>query len=149
VPRFRAELQLEGKTATYVVVPLDVPAVFGRARPPVRGTVNGAQFRSTITKYGGDDYYLVVNRQVREAAGVSAGETVEVDVELDTEPRIVRLPKDFAAALDDEARGSFDEMSYTHRKEYVDWIKDAKREDTRRRRIAKAVELIRQGKPQR
>jgi Domain of unknown function (DUF1905) len=77
VPRFRAELKLEGKTATYVVVPLDVPAVFGRARPPVRGTVNGAPFRSTITKYGADDYYLVVNRQVREAAGAAARDTVE------------------------------------------------------------------------
>jgi bifunctional DNA-binding transcriptional regulator/antitoxin component of YhaV-PrlF toxin-antitoxin module len=131
------------------VVPLDVPAVFGRARPPVRGTVNGAPFRSTITKYGGDDYYLVVNREVREAAGVAAGETVEIEVELDTKPRIVRLPKDLAAALDDEARASFDAMSYTHRKEYVDWIKEAKREDTRRRRIAKAVGLIRQGKAQR
>jgi bifunctional DNA-binding transcriptional regulator/antitoxin component of YhaV-PrlF toxin-antitoxin module len=149
VPRFRAELKAEGKTATYVVVPLDVPAVFGRARPPVHGTVNGAPFRSTITKYGGDDYYLVVNREVREAAGVAAGETVEIEVELDTKPRIVRLPKDLAAALDDEARASFDAMSYTHRKEYVDWIKEAKREDTRRRRIAKAVGLIRQGKAQR
>jgi hypothetical protein len=149
VPRFRAELKLEGKTATYVVVPLDVPAVFGRARPPVRGTVNGAPFRSTITKYGGDDYYLVVNRHVREAAGAAAGDTVDVELELDTKPRTVRLPKDLASALDDEARAAFDRMSYTHRKEYVEWIKEAKREETRRRRIAKAVELIRAGKPRR
>ena len=149
MPRFRAELRLEGKTATYVVVPLDVPAVFGRARPPVRGTVNGAPFRSTITKYGGDDYYLVVNRQVREAAGAVAGDTVEVEVELDTKPRTVRVPKDLAAALEDEARAVFDRMSYTHRKEYVDWITEAKREETRRRRIAKAVGMIRAGKPQR
>lgn len=147
MPRFRAELKLEGKTATYVVVPLDVPVVFGRARPPVRGTVNGAPFRSTITKYGGDDYYLVVNRHVREAAGAVAGETVEVEVELDTKPRTVRLPKDVASALDDEARAAFDRMSYTHRKEYVEWIKEAKHEETRRRRIAKAVELIGDGKP--
>ncbi len=149
MPRFRAELRLEGKTATYVVVPLDVPAVFGRARPPVRGTVNGAPFRSTITKYGGDDYYLVVNRQVREAAGAAAGDTVDVEVELDTKPRTVRVPKDLAAALDDEARAAFDRMSYTHRKEYVNWITEAKREETRRRRIAKAVGMIRQGKPRR
>jgi uncharacterized protein YdeI (YjbR/CyaY-like superfamily) len=74
---------------------------------------------------------------------------VEIELELDTKPRIVRLPKDFAAALDKDARAEFDRMSYSHRKDYVDWIKEAKREETRRRRIAKAVEMIRQGKPQR
>ena len=148
MPRFRAELKVEGKTATYVVVPLDVLAVFGRERPPVHGTINGAPLRSTIAKYG-DDYFVPIKRELREAAGAAAGETVDMELELDTKPRIVRLPKDLAAALDDEARASFDRMSYSHRKEYVDWIKEGKREDTRRRRIAKAVELIRQGKPQR
>jgi hypothetical protein len=148
VPRFRAELQVTGRTATYVEVPLDVPEVFGRARPPVRGTVNGAPLRSTIAKYG-DEYLLVVNRQVREAAGAAAGDTVEIELELDTKPRLVRLPKDFAAALDKDARAEFDRMSYSHRKDYVDWIKEAKREETRRLRIGKAVEMIRQGKPQR
>jgi len=129
-------------------VPLDVPALFGRARPPVRGTVNGAPLRSTIARYG-DEYLLVINRQVREAAGAAAGDTVEIQLELDRKPRVVRLPKDFAAALDKDARAKFDRMSYSHRKDYVDWIKEAKREETRQRRIAKAVELIRQGKPQR
>jgi hypothetical protein len=148
VPRFRAELKLEGKTGTYVVVPLDVPAVFGRARPPVRGTINGSPLRITIAKYG-DDYFLVINRKVREAAGVAAAETVDVELELDTEPRIVRVPKDLAGALDKETRAGFDRMSYTHRREYVEWIEEAKREETRRRRIAKAVELIGEGKPRR
>ena len=135
MPRFRAELKLEGKTGTYVIVPLDVPAVFGRARPPVRGTINGSPLRSTIAKYG-DDYFLVINRKVRQAAGVAAGETVELDLELDTKPRTVRVPKDLAAALDEKTRAAFDRMSYTHRREYVEWIADAKREETRRRRIA-------------
>ncbi len=148
MPRFRAELKLEGKTGTYVVVPLDVPAVFGRARPPVRGTINGSPLRSTIAKYG-DDYFLVINRKVREAAGVAAGETVDIELELDTKPRIVRVPKDLARALDEETRAAFDRMSYTHRREYVEWIDEAKREETRRRRIAKAVELIGEGKPYR
>jgi hypothetical protein len=148
VPRFRAELKLEGKTGTYVVVPLDVPAVFGRARPPVRGTINGSPLRSTIAKYG-DDYFLVINRKVREAAGVAAGETVDIELELDTKPRIVRVPKDLAGALDEETRAAFDRMSYTHRREYVEWIEEAKRAETRHRRIAKAVELIGEGKPYR
>ena len=142
-------MKLEGKTGTYVVVPLDVPAVFGRARPPVRGTINGSPLRSTITKYGGDDYLLVINRKVREAAGVAAGDTVELELELDTKPRTVRVPKDLAAALDEKTRAAFNSMSYTHRREYVEWIAEAKREETRRRRIAKAVELIGEGKPRR
>ena len=148
MPRFRAELKLEGKTGTYIEVPLDVPAVFGRARPPVRGTINGAPLRSTIAKYG-DEYFLVINRKVREAAGVAAGQTVDIELELDTKPRTVRVPKDLASALDGETRSTFDRMSYTHRREYVEWIKEAKREETRRRRIAKAVDLIGEGKPRR
>jgi hypothetical protein len=148
VPRFRAELKFEGKTATYIEVPLDVRAVFGREWAPVRGTVNGAPLRSTIAKYG-DSYFLPVNREVREDAGAAAGETVEVELELDTKPRTVRVPKDLASALDDKARAAFDRMSYTHRKEYVEWIEEAKRDETRRRRIAKAVELISEGKPRR
>jgi hypothetical protein len=148
VPRFRAELKFEGKTATYIEVPHDVPAVFGWERAPVRGTVNGAPLRSTIAKYG-DSYFLPVNREVREDAGAAAGETVEVELERDTKPRTVRVPKDLASALDDKARAAFDRMSYTHRKEYVEWIEEAKRDETRRRRIAKAVELISEGKPRR
>jgi hypothetical protein len=148
VPRFRAELKFEGKTATYIEVPHDVPAVFGWERAPVRGTVNGAPLRSTIAKYG-DSHFLPVNREVREDAGAAAGETVEVELELDTKPRTVRVPKDLASALDDKARAAFDRMSYTHRKEYVEWIEEAKRDETRRRRIAKAVELISEGKPRR
>ena len=147
MPRFRAELKVEGKTGTYIEVPLDVPAVFGPERPPVGGTLKGAPLH-TIAKYG-DTYFLPVNRELREDVGAVAGETVEVELELDTKPRTVRLPKDLASALDDEARAAFDRMSYTHRKEYVEWIKEAKREETRGRRIAKAVELIRQGKPHR
>ena len=148
MPRFRAELKLEGKTGTYIEVPLDVPAVFGRARPPVRGTINGAPLRSTIAKYG-DEYFLVINRKVREAAGVAAGQTVDIELELDTKPRTVRVPKDLASALDGETRSTFDRMSYTHRREYVEWIEEAKRDETRRRRIAKAVDLIGEGKPRR
>lgn len=148
MPRFRAELKLEGKTGTYIEVPLDVPAVFGRARPPVRGTINGAPLRSTIAKYG-DEYFLVINRKVREAAGVAAGQTVDIELELDTKPRTVRVPGDLAAALDQETRTVFDRMSYTHRREYVEWIEEAKRDETRRRRIAKAVDLIGEGKPRR
>lgn len=144
--RFEAVLQVEGRTGTYVEVPLDVPAVFGRHRPPVRGTVNGFPFRSTVAKYG-DRYLLVVNRAVREGARASAGETVVIELERDDELRTVDVPDDLAAALagDPAAKETFERFSYSHRKEYVDWIAEAKREETRRRRVEKAIGMLREG----
>jgi uncharacterized protein YdeI (YjbR/CyaY-like superfamily) len=90
---------------------------------------------------------LGFRREIREGASVEAGDTVDVEIELDTEPRTVALPDDLAAALDEEARATFDRMAYTHRREYVEWITEAKRPETRTRRVAKAAELIRDGKP--
>ncbi|MDQ3957604.1 MAG: YdeI/OmpD-associated family protein [Actinomycetota bacterium] len=131
-------------------VPLDVRAVFGRARPPVLVTINGHTYRSTIAVYG-DRYYLPLNRKNRAAAGVAAGDTIEVALEEDTAPREVEVPEDLSAALDGDtqAKTAFDSMSYSHRNEYVEWIEEAKRPETRRRRIAGAVEKLREGKTRR
>jgi hypothetical protein len=148
--RFEAELTLSGRSGTYLVVPLDVPAVFGGRRSPVRGTVNGVPFRSTIAPYG-DAFYLGVNRELRTRAGAEAGDTVVVELERDDEPREVEVPPDLGEALaaDAGALATFDGLSYTHRKEYVDWIEEAKREATRRKRIEKAVVMLREGKTKR
>jgi Bacteriocin-protection, YdeI or OmpD-Associated/Domain of unknown function (DUF1905) len=146
--RFETVIEVEGKTATYFDVPLDVPAVFGRARPPVRVTIGGHTYRSTIAAYGGS-YMLPLNRANRAAAGVAAGDTVTVELELDLEPRTVEAPDDLRAALagDEAAAAAFDRLSYTHRREYVEWITEAKRDETRARRLAKTLERLRQGKP--
>lgn len=148
--RFDTTLQVEGRTATFFEVPLDVPAIFGRARPPVRVTIRDHTYRSTIAVYGGR-YFLPLNRQNREAAGVAAGERVAVELEADLEERTVEVPDDLRAALDgdDEARSAFESLSYSHRKEYADWIVEAKRDETRRRRIAKTLERLRAGETQR
>jgi hypothetical protein len=142
--RFESEVEVEGRTATYFEVPLDVPAIFGRARPPVRVTIGGHTYRSTIAVYGGR-YFLPLNRQNREAAGVTAGERISVELEADTEGRTVDVPDDLRAALegDDEARAAFDSLSYSHRKEYAEWVAEAKREETRTRRIAETLERLR------
>lgn len=142
--RFQTTLQVEGRTATFFEVPLDVPAIFGRARPPVRVTIGGHTYRSTVAVYGGR-YFVPLNRQNREAAGVAAGEKVTVELEADTEERTVELPEALRAALDGDeaARAAFDSLSYSHRKEYADWILEAKREETRQRRIAKALDRLR------
>jgi hypothetical protein len=146
--RFEAVIEVEGKTATYFEVPLDVPAVFGRARPPVCVTIGGHTYRSTIAPYGGS-YMLPLNRANRAAAGVAAGDTVTVKLELDDEPRTVEVPDDLRAVLagDEEAAAAFERLSYTHRREYVEWITEAKREETRARRLAKTLDRLRAGKP--
>ena len=144
--RFETVLQAEDG-GVFVEVPLDVPATFGRARPPVRGTINGHPFRSTVAVYGGRSY-LPVNRALREAAGVAAGDAVVVELEADDQPRTVDPPPELAAALaaDPEAGAAFDGLSFTHRREYAEWVAGAKREATRRRRAEQAVQLLRDGR---
>ena len=105
-------------------------------------TINDHTFRSTVAVYGGR-YFLGLNREVREAAGVQAGDRVVVDLELDTAERTAELRAAFAQ--DRELRAFFDSLSFTHRKEYVRWIEEAKREETRRARAAKALTMLRDG----
>jgi bacteriocin resistance YdeI/OmpD-like protein/uncharacterized protein DUF1905 len=144
--KFTALLQVEGKTATFIEVPLDVPAIFGGKRVSVRGTINGFPFRSTIAAYG-DRFYLPVNKGVREGAGASAGETVTVELERDEDPRKVDIPADLAEALKvaPSADKTFKGLSYTHQKEYASWITEAKRDATRRSRVEKTISLLRAG----
>jgi hypothetical protein len=144
--RFEAVLQAEG-AGVFIEVPLDVPGVFGRARPAIRGTIAGHPFRSTIAVYGGR-FYLPVKRALREAAGVAAGDTVLVELELDQTPRTVEPPADLRAALaaDPEAGAAFERLSYTHRKEYAEWVAEAKRAETRRRRVERTLAMLREGR---
>jgi Bacteriocin-protection, YdeI or OmpD-Associated/Domain of unknown function (DUF1905) len=143
--RFEATLQQHG-SGTVVVVPFDLKETFGSGRPPVLATVNGYTFRTTLFTMGGRAL-LGLNREVREAAGVEAGQELSVELERDDEPRTVEVPSDLAAALeaDPPVREIFDGLSYTHRKEYVVWVEEAKRDETRRRRVEKSVEMLRDG----
>jgi Bacteriocin-protection, YdeI or OmpD-Associated/Domain of unknown function (DUF1905) len=144
--RFETVLEAEGP-GVFFQVPLDVPAVFGKARAPVRGTINGHPFRSTVAVYGGRSY-LPANRALREAAGVAAGDAVVVELEADDQPRTVEPPPDLAAALaaDTEAKAAFDGLSFTHQREYATWVTEAKREATRRRRVEQATQMLRDGR---
>jgi bifunctional DNA-binding transcriptional regulator/antitoxin component of YhaV-PrlF toxin-antitoxin module len=143
--RFVATLQPSGSGGGFLAeIPLDVPALFGGRRVPVRGSVNGTPFRTTIAVYGGR-YYLGFRKEIRDAAGIAAGDELTIELERDEEPRTVEVPADLAAVLGSEERAFFDALAFTHRREYVEWIEDAKREQTRQSRIAKAVELLRSG----
>src|SRR4051812_28069457 len=139
--RFRAEMGERG-----VVVPGDPKAEFG-ARAPVAGTVNGAPFRGRLMVYGGVTY-LGFRKEIREAAGgIEQGVEVEVVIERDDEPREVDVPEALGAALaaDPEAQGTFEALSFTHRKEYAQWIAEAKKEETRTRRVERAIAMLREG----
>jgi hypothetical protein len=130
----------------HVVVPLDARALWGEARPPVAGTVNGVPFRSRLMVYGGQTVLGLTNA-LRAEAGIGAGDEVEVVIDRDDAPREVSVPDELRAALDGDelARAAFDSLSFTHRREYAEWIAEAKREETRLRRAARAIEMLREG----
>jgi len=145
--RFRTTIQLGGKTATGMEVPAEVVAGLGSSkRPAVRVTINGYTYRSTVAPMGGV-FMLPVSAEVRANAGVAAGDEVEVDVELDTEPREVVVPADFRDALDrdPDAKRVFDGLSYSNKRRHVLSIEEAKSADTRQRRIVKAISTLRDG----
>jgi hypothetical protein len=145
---FRTTLRLEGKTATGIEVPPEIVAALGKGkRPPVRVTINGYTYRSTVAAYG-DLFMLPVSAEVRAGAGVAAGEEVEVELALDEEPRVVAVPDDLARALAaaPEAKRFFDSLSYSHQRRYALSIEDAKTAETRARRVEKTVSLLLEGR---
>jgi Bacteriocin-protection, YdeI or OmpD-Associated/Domain of unknown function (DUF1905) len=142
--RFTTTVELGGKTATGMEVPPAVVEALGAGKkPPVRVTVAGHTYRSTIATMGGR-FLLPLSAEHRAASGVAAGDQVEVEVELDTEPRTVDVPADLSAALDAEpaARARFDALSYSHQRRHVLAVEGAKAEATRARRVAAAVAML-------
>ena len=132
-----------GMEATGITVPFDVEEVYGAKRVPVKVRVNGVEHRSTVCRMGGK-YMMAVPKRFRDPAGIKAGDTITVEMERDTEERTVEIPKDF----EDEMKKAgvidkFSKMSFTHRKEYVNAVLEAKREETRIRRIEKNIEMLR------
>ena len=146
--RLSTTLVPRGAAAAIVLDDEQVTAVGeGARRFPVVATVNGYSWRTSVVRMGGE-FLVGLNRDVRRQAGVEAGDAVEVGVALDTAPRVVEVPEALAEALaaDAQARAFFDGLAYTHRKEYAQWIAEAKRENTRERRVARAIEMLREGR---
>ncbi len=139
---FRTTLSTEDE-GFFFEVPFDVKAVHGRARPPIWVTLNGHRYRSTVSVYGGKSY-VPVRRSNREAAGVRAGDPIDVVIEADDAPRTVEAPADLRAALAKRrgARAAWDALSLSHRREHVTAIEEAKRPETRARRIEKALAML-------
>lgn len=144
--RFHSVVQLGGKTATGIPVPEEVVTSLGSSkRPPVRVTINGHTYRSTLASRGGQ-FMLPISAENRASAGVAAGDEVEVDIELDTEPREVTVPPDLAEALEREvdAKRYFEGLSYSQKQRHVLPIEQAKTAETRQRRIDKALSMLRE-----
>jgi len=128
-----------------------VEATFGKKRLPVVATFDGIPYRGTAVRMGGPQHILVVLKAIREQLGKGPGDTVKVTLEEDTAPREVEVPADFRQALGAHPASAafFDGLAYSHRREYVRWIEDAKREETRRSRIEKAIGMLADGKKER
>jgi len=144
---FRAKLTGEGPGGAWVFlkVPFDVEKEFGtRARLAVKGTINGFAYRTSIFPDGKGAHSMMVNKAMQEGAKAAAGETVAVTMAPDTAPRTVKVPKDLKAALakNPAAAAVFDKLSYTHRKEFVEWIEQAKKPETRSARVEKTVAMV-------
>jgi hypothetical protein len=146
MPRLDFEGRLESdQEACFIRIPPEVIVALGHGkRVPVKVNLNGYAYRSRIAVYGGR-YYLGVRREVRQAAGISAGDHLMVGLEFDAELRTVDLPADLQAALaQDPGNGAaFERLSYTQKKEVVGWVTDAKRPETRQRRLTQAMRMLR------
>jgi hypothetical protein len=146
--RFRATVELNGKTATGIEVPEEVVAGLGQGqRPPVVVGIGGHSYRTTVARMRGR-FLIPLSAENRTAAGVTAGQEVDVDLEPDAAPREVQVPADLAEAIaaDQAAQACFESLAFTHRKEWVRWVEEAKKAETRAARITRTVESLHEGK---
>jgi hypothetical protein len=145
---FRTEVLLHGKTATGIEIPPTVVDALGAGKkPPVRVTINGFTYRSTVAVMGGK-FLVGISAENRVGTKVAAGDTVNVALELDDQPREVTVPADLAKALDKDraAKAAFEKLSFSHKRAHVDAIEGAKAADTRARRIEKAIAMLNEPK---
>jgi hypothetical protein len=145
---FKAVIQNAGGGGAFVDIPFDVEKVFGAKKPRVRAVIEGVPYRGLLSRMGGDQHILIILKGIREQIGKTFGDEITITVEPDTEPRLIEVPKDLAKELrkEKEAKAFFDKLSYTHRREYVNWINEAKKEETRQNRIVKTIGMLKQGK---
>lgn len=141
--RFQAELQSANGNGRWVAVPPEIADSLPARRAPVRGTVNGVPYRSRLAVYGGYSY-LGFTAAIRKQADIELGDLLEIEIETDPDPRVVKLPEALAAALraDAEAKAAFDKLAFTHRREYATWVAEAKRQQTQERRVAQVLQRI-------
>lgn len=144
VCRFKAKIETTEGGGAFVYFPYDVQKEFGiKGRVPVKATFDGVAYTGSMVKYGDPRHMLLVLKSIRAQIGKTGGDEVEVTVQHDVDGRSIVIPKDFTDAM--KAANlliSFEQMSFTHRKEYITWIESAKKQATRESRIVKALEML-------
>ena len=146
--KFTAEILLHKSGGMYILVPFDVEKEYGKKRVKIIAKIESETYRGLLTRMGSPDHVLIILKEIREKIGKTVGDIINVEVEEDTKPRVIIVPKDLQKLLDENPniKAFFQTLSYTHQKEYVQWIEGAKKEETRIRRLNKAIELMKEGK---
>ena len=147
VYKFRAEIKPGDGGGAYVQFPYDVEKEFGtKGKIPVRAKFDNVPYTGSLIKYGSPLHMLPILKEIRERIGKGPGDMVEVELRRDDAPRVLDIPADLKEAMRKSGvTPAFDQLSYTHRKEYCRWITDAKKEETRLRRLTKAIEMLKNG----
>ncbi len=145
---FKATIQNASGGGAFVEIPFDVEEVFGSKRPKIKALIEGVPYRGLLVRMGGPNHMLIILKGIREQIGKSFGDEIKVSVEEDVEERVITVPAELKRALKEnpEAKAVFEKLSYTHKREYVTWINEAKKDETRARRIAQTVERLKQSK---
>jgi hypothetical protein len=145
--KFKAKIESESGGGAYILFPYDTEKEFGtKGRVPIQATFDGVSYSGSLIKYGHPQHMLGLLKAIREQIGKQPGDTINVELWKDEAPRTVEVPAAFEAAMKKAGLlGSFETLSYTHRKEYCRWIIEAKKEETRSARLTKAIEMLKQG----
>ena len=145
---FTGVIQNAGGGGAFVEIPFDVEAAFGSKRPKIKALIEGVPYRGLLVRMGGPNHMLIILKGIREQIGKTFGDEIKVSVELDVEERVAIVPTELKRIFksDQEAKSAFEKLSYTHQKEYVTWINEAKKPETRQNRIVKTIERLKKGK---
>jgi len=148
---FNATIQNAGGGGAIVEVPFDVEKELGSKRPKIKAMIEGVPYRGLLVRMGGPNHILIILKGIREQVGKTFGDEIKVSVELDVEERVATVPAALKRAFksDQDAKAAFEKLSYTHQKEYVTWINEAKKEETRTRRITQTMEKLKKRKKSR
>jgi hypothetical protein len=143
---FTATIIDAGGGGAFVEVPFDVEAAFGSKRPKVKALIEGVPYRGTLVRMGSENHILIILKGIREQVGKTFGDEIKVSVEADVEERVATVPAELKRVFksDKEAKSAFEKLSYSHQKEYVKWIEEAKKAETRARRVEQAIQLLKE-----
>jgi hypothetical protein len=146
--KFNAIIEDPGGGGAFVTIPFDVEKSFGKKKPKIKATIEGEPYRGTLVRMGGPHHVLIILKEIRAKIGKGFGDEVEIELEEDLDPRQVEVPPDLLNSLEADplALELFNRLSYTHQREYIRWINEAKREQTRLERIQRTSAMLKERK---